>query len=120
MPEEMNRLGLETTAHQAQLVRDVIPANVIAEAAKTPALQSGQIHDRVLGGLIGGFIAYACTHVPGHELTMDQGQALALGAAAGNLGTMVGAKVPEAYRSWLQAIAALAAVLFGIGTSAPS
>ena len=78
----------------------------------------GPTTDRVLGGLIGGFLAYAVTHIPGHEIAMVEGQALAVGAAAGNLGTMLGALVPFEYRAWLQSVAMLAAALFGISAAA--
>lgn len=107
----------ETTAQAAKIVRDIIPQEVIAEAAKSPVIQAAQVHDRTLGMLIGGFVAYACTNVPGHEIALSATQALTLGSAAGGLGTQIAAKIPEAYRPLLQSIATICAVLLGISVA---
>lgn len=105
-----------TTAQAAEAVREAIPASVIAEAAKTPVLQAGQVHDRMLGMLCGGFVAYFCSHIPGHEVASPE-KAQALGVACAGLGVQIAAKVPEAYRPWLQSLAAIGAVLLGITVS---
>jgi len=110
----------ETTAEQAATVREVIPANVITEAAKSPVIQAGQINDRTMGGLIGGFIAYGLTHVPGHEMRLADTGILALGTACATLGTQVGAKIPEHYRPWLTSIGTILAILFGVSAVAPA
>ena len=109
----------ETTAQAAAIVREVVPPNVIAEAAKVPVIQAGQISDRSFGGLIGAFIAYGLTHVPGHEIQLGEMQIAALYTTAGTLGTQIGAKIPEHYRPWLTSIGTLLAILFGVGTVAP-
>lgn len=103
-----------TTARAAEVVREAIPQNVIAEAAKVPVFQGGQVHDRTLGMLIGGFVAFLCTHVPGHEVVLSPDRMLMLGTATGGLGVQIAAKVPEAYRPWLQSLALIGAVLLGI------
>jgi len=106
-----------TTAEAAQTVREVVPQSVIAEAAKTPLIQAGQVQDRTLGMVIGGLVAYLCTNIPGHEIVLSPTASMSLGAACGGLGTQIAAKVPEAYRPWLQSLAAIGAVLLGITAS---
>lgn len=108
-----------TTAEAAEAVREIVPQGVISEAAKTPALQAGQVNDRSFGGLIGAFIAYGATHVPGYEIKLGEMQIAALYTAASTLGTQIGAKIPEEYRPWLVSIGTMAAILFGIGAVTP-
>jgi hypothetical protein len=110
-------MGTEpTTAEAAAGVRGVVSQAVISEAGKSPALQAGQVHDRMLGMLLGGFVAYFCSNIPGHEIaSVDKAQAL--GVACAGLGVQIAAKVPEAYRPWLQSLAAIGAVLLGVTVS---
>lgn len=109
-----------TTAEAAKTLRGSSTQAVIAEAAKTPVIQAGQIHDRMLGAVIAGMLTYAATHVPGHGLELESTQAMTVGIAAGNLGTMIGAKIPEEYRSWLWAVGMFVGSIFGATFSLPS
>ena len=120
MPPDPTQPAAPTTAEAAADVRAVVPQAVIQEAAKLPVLQAGQINDRTMGGLIGAFIAYGVTHVPGHEIDLTDTGILALGAAAATLGTQIGAKIPEHYRPWLTSIGTILAILFGVSAAAPS